>query len=33
MNEQAQFKEALKRYLNTRSFHSVEEFLTFKNDS
>jgi hypothetical protein len=34
MNEKAQFKVALKRrYLNTCSFYSVEEFLTFKNNS
>jgi hypothetical protein len=33
MNKQAQFKVALRRYLNTHSFCSVEEFLTFKNDS
>jgi hypothetical protein len=33
MNKQAQFKVALKRYLNTHFFYSVEEFLTFKNDS
>jgi IS1 family transposase len=33
MNKQTQFKVALKRYLNTHSFYSVEEFLTFKNDS
>jgi hypothetical protein len=28
-----QFKVALTSYLNTHSFYSVEEFLTFKNDS
>jgi len=33
MNKKAQFKIALKRYLNTHSFYSVEELLTFKNDS
>jgi hypothetical protein len=33
MNKKAQFKVALKRYLNTHSFYFVEEFLTFKNDS
>jgi hypothetical protein len=33
MNKQTQFKVALKRYLNNQSFYSVEEFLTFKNDS
>jgi hypothetical protein len=33
MNKQTQFKVALKRYLNTHSFYSVEEFLTFRNDS
>jgi hypothetical protein len=27
MNEKAQFKVALKRYLNTHSFYSVDEFL------
>jgi len=27
MNKKAQFKVALKRYLNTHSFYSVEEFL------
>jgi hypothetical protein len=30
MNKKAQFKVALKRYLNTHSFYPVEEFLTFK---
>jgi hypothetical protein len=33
MNENAQFKVALKRYLNIHCFYSVEEFLTFKIDS
>jgi hypothetical protein len=33
MNKKAQFKVALKRYLNTHCFYSVEEFLTFKNDT
>jgi hypothetical protein len=33
MNKKAQFKVALKRYLNTHSFYSVEEFLTITNDS
>jgi hypothetical protein len=33
MNKKAQFKVALKRYLDTDSIDSVEEFLTFKNDS
>jgi len=33
MNEKAQFEVALDRYLNTHCFYSVEEFLTFKNDS
>jgi len=33
MNKQTQFKVALKRYLNTHSFYSVEEFLTFRNNS
>jgi hypothetical protein len=32
-NKKAQFKVALKRYLNIHSFYSVEEFLTIKNDS
>jgi hypothetical protein len=27
------FKVALKRYLNTHSFYSVDEFLQFKEDS
>jgi hypothetical protein len=30
MNEKAEFKEALKRYLNTCSFYSVDEFLVSK---
>jgi hypothetical protein len=33
MNEKAEFKVALKRYLNTCSFYSVDEFLLSKNDS
>jgi len=33
MNKKAQFKVALKRYLNTHSFYSVEEVLMFKNVS
>jgi hypothetical protein len=33
MNKQTQFKVASRRYLNTHSFYSVEEFLTFKNYS
>jgi hypothetical protein len=33
MNKKAQFKVALKRYLNTHFLYSVEEFITFKNDS
>jgi hypothetical protein len=33
MNKMAQFKVALKRYLNTHSFYSVEECLMFKIDS
>jgi hypothetical protein len=33
MNKKAKFKVALKRYLNTRSFYSTVESLTFKNDS
>jgi IS1 family transposase len=32
-NKKSQFKVELKRYLNTHSFYSVEEFLTFKNGS
>jgi hypothetical protein len=30
MNEKAGFKIALKRYLNTHSFYSVDEYLLFK---
>jgi hypothetical protein len=30
MNEKAQFKAALKRYVNIYSFHSVDEFLLFE---
>jgi hypothetical protein len=33
MKKHTQFKVALKRYLNTHSFYSVEEFLTFRNNS
>jgi hypothetical protein len=33
MNEKVEFKVALKRYLNTHSFYSVDEFLSSKNDS
>jgi hypothetical protein len=33
MNERAQFKVALKRYLNTHPFYSVDDFLMFKNGS
>jgi hypothetical protein len=33
MNKAAQFEAALKMYLNTCSFYSVEEFLMFKNNS
>jgi hypothetical protein len=33
MNEKAEFEVALKRYLNTHSFYSVDEFLLPKNDS
>jgi hypothetical protein len=33
MNKKEEFKVALKRYLNTYSFYSVEEFLMFKNYS
>jgi hypothetical protein len=32
INKKAQFKVALKRYLNMHSLYSVEEFLTFKNE-
>jgi hypothetical protein len=33
VNKKSQFKVALKRYLNTHSFYSVDEFLIFENDS
>jgi hypothetical protein len=33
MNEKAKFKVALKRYLNTHSFYSVDEFLVSKTVS
>jgi hypothetical protein len=33
MNKKARYKVILKRHLNCHSFYSVEEFLTFKNDS
>jgi hypothetical protein len=33
VNKKSQFKVALKRYLNTHSFYSVDEFLMFKNDA
>jgi hypothetical protein len=33
MNKKAQFSGALKWYLNTYSFYSVDEFLMFENDS
>jgi hypothetical protein len=33
MNEKGEFKVALKRYLNTHSFYSIDEFLLSKNDS
>jgi hypothetical protein len=33
VNEKARFKVALKRYLNTHSFYSVDEFLVSKTDS
>jgi len=33
MNKKAKFKVVLRRYLNTHSFYSVEELLTFKNYS
>jgi hypothetical protein len=31
-NEKAEFKVALKRYLNTHSFYSVDEFFMCKNN-
>jgi hypothetical protein len=33
MNEKAEFKVVLKRYLNTHSFYTIDEFLLSKNDS
>jgi hypothetical protein len=30
MNEKAQFKLALKQYLNTHSFYSVDEYFLYK---
>jgi IS1 family transposase len=33
VNKKSQFKVALKRYLNTHSFYSVDEFLMLKNDA
>jgi hypothetical protein len=33
MNEKAPFKIALKRYLNTHSCYSIEEYLFIKNES
>jgi hypothetical protein len=33
MNEKAKFKIALKQYLNTHSFYSVDEFLLLKTES
>jgi hypothetical protein len=33
MNEKAKFKVVLKRYLNTHSFYSVDEFLMSKTVS
>jgi hypothetical protein len=30
MNDKVQFKLALKKYLNTRSFYFVDEFFTYK---
>jgi hypothetical protein len=33
MNEEAQYGVELKRYCNTCSFYSVDEFLLSKNDS
>jgi hypothetical protein len=32
VNKKAQIKVALKRYLNTHSFYSAEEFLMYKDD-
>jgi hypothetical protein len=32
-NKKVQIKVTLKRYLNAHSFHSVDEFLMFKNES
>jgi hypothetical protein len=32
INKKVQFKAALSRYLNTHFFHSVDEFLMFKNE-
>jgi hypothetical protein len=32
MNEKAKFKVALKSYLNTHAFYSVDEFLVSKID-
>jgi hypothetical protein len=31
-NAKAQFKSAVRKWLNSQSFYSVEEFLMFKND-
>jgi hypothetical protein len=33
VNKKTQFKVALKRYLYTHPFYSLEEFLTFRNES
>jgi predicted peroxiredoxin len=33
MNKKSQFKVALRRYLNTHSFYSADEFLMFENNS
>jgi IS1 family transposase len=33
VNKKSQFKVALKIYLNTHSFYSVDEFIMFENDS
>jgi hypothetical protein len=33
LKEKAKFEVALKRYLNTHSFYSVDEFLVSKTDS
>jgi hypothetical protein len=32
VNEKAQFKVALKRYLNIHSFYSIDDYLMFRNN-